>query len=486
MARRYASILFAASLGTAGMATAEQAAPSSPYAFQGGFPTPEAAAASQDDTDLARAVTAYRFFYPTVSMEASFVGTRAAGAKDNVGAMILAGAPRHLLFTGNSDTPYSGGVVNLAETGPFVIDLPAGPYLGIINDHNYGWVADIGLPGPDAGKGGKHLILPPGYDGAVPDGYFVARSPTNEVILAARAIPPGGDMAKGLELQRKVSFYPLSQAANPPAPEFRDRTDEKIDVTPLAWEDNIAFWQHLNDVIQSETVIPEFSTMYGMLAMLGIEKGKPFAPDARMTAILERAAKTGRDQMLVAGFASSRTDRFVWDDRRWEYATLVPDNGAFERPTGIDLEARDRWFSQAVGMSPKMVLRVEGAGSLYWLGLRDKAGAYLDGGKTYRLSLPNPVPAGLFWSVTVYDARTRSQIQTDQDKAALRSMVEFKDGGETGTSDLYFGPEAPAGQEGHWIRTIPGEGWFVYLRLYGPTGPAFDGSWRPGDFERVE
>ena len=109
--------------------------------------------------------------------------------------------------------------------------------------------------------------------------------------------------------------------------------------------------------------------------------------------------------MLIAGFASSRPDRFVWPDRKWEYATLRYENGDFELPTGIDLEARDRWFSQAVGMSPKMVLRTPGAGSLYWLGLRDKDGAYLDGGKTYRLSVPQPVPQKLFWSVTVYDRR---------------------------------------------------------------------------------
>jgi len=225
--------------------------------------------------------------------------------------------------------------------------------------------------------------------------------------------------------------------------------------------------------------------MYGMLAMLGIEKGKPFAPDPRMKSILERAAKAGRAQMLVAGYASNRPDRFVWPDRKWEYATLRWENGDFELPTGIDLEAHDRWYSQAVGMSPKMVLRVEGAGSLYWLGLRDKNGAYLDGGKTYKLSIPQPVPQKLFWSITVYDAETRSQIQTDQDKAPLRSLVELKNVPTTGTTDLYFGPGAPAGQERQWIKTNPGKGWFVYLRLYGPDGPAFNGSWKPGDFEEV-
>jgi hypothetical protein len=126
-----------------------------------------------------------------------------------------------------------------------------------------------------------------------------------------------------------------------------------------------------------------------------------------------------------------------------------------------------------------------GAGSLYWLGLRDKKGAYLDGGKAYKLRVPQPVPQQLFWSVTVYDSGTRSQIQTDQDKAALRSLVELKDVATTGATELYFGPTAPAGHEGRWIKTTPGKGWFVYFHLYGPEGPAFDGRWRPGDFEEV-
>ena len=106
------------------------------YEFKGGFPTPEAAQKSIDDTDFARAVTAYRFFYPTVSMEGTMQGQRNAGAVDNKSALILAGGPRHVLFTGNSDTPYMGAVLNLKEAGPVVIDLPPGPYLGIVNDHN--------------------------------------------------------------------------------------------------------------------------------------------------------------------------------------------------------------------------------------------------------------------------------------------------------------------------------------------------------------
>ena len=456
------------------------------YAFKDGYPTPDAARQANEDTDFQRAVTAYRFFYPTVSMEGVMQGTREAGVEDNKAAIMMACGPRHIMFTGNSDTPYMGGTVNLQQTGPVVIELPPGPYLGIVNDHNFGWIADIGLPGPDAGKGGKHLILPPDYKGDAPASYYTARSKTNFILIGARALPTGGDFKGALDAQRKVKIYPLSQAANPPPLTFVDKTNDKVDITLLRWEDNFQFWDTLNKVVQEETAVDEFRPMYGLLAALGIEKGKPFAPDARMKGILERATKAGRDQMLIAGYASTRPDRLVWPDRKWEYSTLVYQNGDFELPTAIDLEARDRWFSQAIGMSPKMVLRTAGAGSLYWLGLRDKTGAYLDGGKTYKLGVPQPVPEKLFWSVTVYDARTRSQIQTDQDKAALRSLVELKDVPKTGTTDLYFGPTAPAGKEAAWIKTAPGSGWFVYFRLYGPTGPAFDGSWKPGNFEEVK
>jgi hypothetical protein len=460
------------------------------YEFRGGFPAPETAERIRDEQDFQRAIQAYRFFYPTVSQEAVFQGTRDTGVEDNKGGFLMACGPRHLIFTANSDTPYLLAVLDLKQAGPMVIELPAGPYLGVVNDHHFRWVKDLGLPGEDAGKGGKHLILPPGYHGEVPKGYYVARSNTNLVFFGTRALPQGGDIKAALGAQRRIKVYPLAQRASPPAYEFVDKTGETVDVTLLHWEDNLQYWEKLHKVLQEEPALEEFRPMYGVLAALGIEQGKPFAPDARMKAILERAAKAGRDQMLVAGFASSRPDRMVWDGRKWEWAALRYENGDFELPTGIDVEARDRWFSQAIGVSPKMFLRTPGAGSLYWLGLRDKDGAYLDGGKTYKLTVPLPVPAKLFWSVTVYDAATRSQVQTDQDKAALRSLFELKAATPTlalGSEavDLYFGPAAPAGKESHWIKTNPGEGWFTYFRLYGPEGPAFDGSWKPGDFEEA-
>jgi hypothetical protein len=172
------------------------------------------------------------------------------------------------------------------------------------------------------------------------------------------------------------------------------------------------------------------------------------------------------DQMRVASLAGRRPDRVAWPDRKsWEWVTLVPQNGTFDAPTYVDLDARAIWFWQATFESPAMFRRQASSGSVYWFAARDKTGAFVDGGKLYKLTIPQPVPAAPFWSVTVYDPDTRSQIQTDQGKAALRSVVELKDAATTGTTDLYFGPNAPAGKEGRWIKTTPGKGWFVYLRL---------------------
>jgi hypothetical protein len=204
-----------------------------------------------------------------------------------------------------------------------------------------------------------------------------------------------------------------------------------------------------------------------------------------MRAILEKAARLANDQMRVVSFADRRPDRSAWPDRQWEWATLRPENGTFDLPTHKDLDARTKWFYQAQIESPAMFRRTAAAGSLYWLGVRDGSGAYLDGARTYKLTVPQPVPAKLFWSVTVYDPLSRSEIATDQDKAALRSLFELKD--KTGPSvDLYFGPVAPAGKEGQWIKTIPGKGWFTYFRIYGPEAAAFDGTWKPGDFVEVK
>jgi hypothetical protein len=392
--------------------------------------------------------------------------------------------PRHVGFTLNSDTPYGGMLLDL-NVGPLVIEIPPGPLLGAVLDINQRWVADMGVPGPDGGKGGKHLLLPPGYEGDVPDGYHVARATSFQVIAGMRALPEAGDVQGAIKRLQTIKVHPLDTATPWTAPTWIDQTPMPQDQTPTKIEDTLEYWQMLHEIVNAEPPLQDERSHYGDLAALGIVKGQPFNPDERMKGILEQAAKQGSAQMRVESFADQRPDRMVWPDRQWQWAALRFENGTWDTADYRDTHAADKWFYQAIATSPAMFRRDPAAGSLYWLGLHDKGGDYLDGGKSYKLSVPLPVPNRLFWSVTVYDAETRSQIQTDQAKAALRSLFELKN--LTGESvDLYFGPDEPAGHEDRWIKTTPGKGWFVYFRIYGPQPSAFDGTWKPGDFELSE
>jgi len=453
------------------------------YGFAGGYPTPETVRRAYDEADLNRAVQAYRFFYPSVSIMATWKGNLRAGMVANKVFGLLEGTPEQYVFTPNSDTPYSGLPLDVSD-GPMVLEFPPGPLMSTANDLNQRWVIDMGLPGPDKGRGGKHLVLPPGYDTGIPAGFNVGRPTTNRVLVLLRALPRGKDMAGAIELMKSVKVYRLGQ--DPEAPEWVDLTQKADeDFTPVPWEDNLTYWEVLAELINSEPSFGEFRAHYGDLAELGIAKGRPFEPDERMRGILTRAAVMGHAQLAAQSFADRRPDRVVWPGTQWEWAVLRPENGTFDTPDYADVYARQKWFYQAQIESPAMFARAPGAGSLYWLCTRDSTGFYLDGTKSYTLEVPQPVPATLFWSLTVYDARTRSEIRTEQNRAAIRSMFEL--GGLTGAEPvrLYFGPELPPDgvDDGRWIQTLPGVGWFVYFRIYGPERPAFNRDWQLPDFQ---
>lgn len=401
---------------------------------------------------------------------------------------IMDSNPKQRVFTTNADTPYGPLLLDLG-IGPIVIELPPGPLIVCSIDINQRWVADMGLPGPDAGKGGKggkHLLLPPGFnDPPRSKTYYVHKASSNRQIVGIRSLPVNGDVPAAKARLRTIKIYPLDPATDWPEPQWLDVTDREQDGTPTQYEDQFHYWEVLKEAIDAEPAYEGYHTQYGELATLGIEKGKPFNPDARMRGILEAAAQQGIAQMRAQSFADRRPERIVWPNRKWEWASLRFEDGDFNTAYFLDTTAREKWFYQAIGASPAMFRRDSQAGSLYCLGLRDSTGAYLDGAKTYRLSIHLPVPGKLFWSVTVYDAATRSQIRTEQNKAALRSLQELRDLGSDASVELYFGPEAPAGKEAFWIHTAAGRGWFVYFRIYGPEAAAFDGSWRPGDFEAI-
>lgn len=457
----------------------------SPYRFPGGFPDAATIDAAYDASDLARAIQCYKHFFPLISGASIFVGQAAVGVRLNEVFGYMDTRPAQAGLTLNSDTPYGGPLLDL-HVGPLVVEIPPGLIVGAILNYDQSWITDVGIPGRDGGAGGSYLLLPPGYDGDVPDeGYFVAQAQSHKLVVGLRGIPKDGDVAGAIALLQTVVVRPLDPSTPWTEPRWIDMSGAPQDTSPNPVQGSIRYWELLHAALQDEPPRAPDIAHESELAVLGILRGHDFTPDERIRRILERAATEADAQMRVQSLADRRPDRVAWADRQWEWVSLRPDNVFFQIDGRTDVDALDTWFYQAIASSPAMFRRLPGGGSVYWFGGRDGEGAYLDGGRDYTLTIPTPVPAGLFWSVTVYDAATRSQIDTDQGNAALRSLFELSGSTDGAQVELRFGPEQPADGADRWVKTLPGRGWFVYLRLYGPSAAAFDGSWRPGDFVAV-
>jgi hypothetical protein len=253
-------------------ALGESGPESSAYEFPGGNPSPQTAQRAYDDADLNRAVQAYRFFFASVSGLAIFKGNEALGVRANSVFGTLATEPKHVGLTLNSDTPYAPLLLDLRD-GPMVIELPPGPLICVAMDVNQRWVADMGLPGPDQGRGGRHVILPPGYHGDIPEGYHAGWSTSYRVLGGIRALPAGGDVKAATELLTTVKVRPLNPAAGWTEPTWLDLTPEPQDTTPGRWEDNLGFWEALHEVIDTEPPLDGYRAAYGEPAALGIAKG---------------------------------------------------------------------------------------------------------------------------------------------------------------------------------------------------------------------
>jgi len=265
-----------------------------------------------------RAVQAYRFFYPSVSIMATWNGNLRAGMVANKVFGLLEGTPKQFVFTPNSDTPYSGLPLDVAD-GPMVLEFPPGPLMSTANDLNQRWAMDMGLPGPDKGPGGRHVVVPPGYDGEVPEGFNVGRPTTNRVLVLLRALPRGKDMATAVALMKSVKVYRLGQ--DPVEPQWVDLTQKADeDFTPVPWEDNLTYWEVLAELLNSEPPFAEYRAHYGDLAELGIAKGLDFAT-ARWSGRRHLASDPPRRRLVcLLPDLRSRTARL----RRWLAAPRFP------------------------------------------------------------------------------------------------------------------------------------------------------------------
>jgi hypothetical protein len=455
------------------------------FEFKGGYPAGDTAARLRDALLFNRAVEAYLVQMHGVSWYRVWKGVgEAEGGTPNQVVLwenLMDGAT--LLLTGNCETVYGLCAIDLKRDGPVVIEAPA-MLLGGISDLWQREIMGIGPTGRDKGKGGKFLLLPPDHDGDAPDGYMAAKSQTFSVVFGVRGFQAqGGGTAQAVSLLKTTRIYPLSKAANPPANAFVNGSRKEIDTI---FADSGQYFEDLAGMIAREPHdrIPSHERF--QLAAIGIEKNKPFAPDAARKALLDEAARFAAAAARTNSFDSDDPARLVYSDRAWEWA-FIGGSADWDSQGYVNTDRRAGFAYIAIGMSPAMVEKHVGTGSQYLWTPRDAGGQFLDGSKRYRLHIPPNIPVKNFWSVVAYDADSRSILRSGQPFPSISSYTKPVANAD-GSIDITFAPDAPAGggQDRNWIQTAPGKGWFTLFRFYGPLEPFFDQTWRPDDIVEVK
>jgi hypothetical protein len=449
--------------------------------FFDGLPSAKTVEKAYDHLDFMRGTRVFLDALPIASLYAMREGLREVGVVDGtVGIFENLMDSKSLFLTPNTESVYAMTWLDLKD-GPVVVES-APNTLGIVDNFWFDYVADLGNAGPDKGQGGKFLFLPPGYEGEVPDGYHTYRSATFGNILLWRGFLVNGEPKPAVEsMKQHIRIYPLAQRESPPEQKFVNLSGREFNTIHA---NDFTFFEEVHQVVQEEPAEGVDPEILGLLASIGIEKGKPFAPDARMKAILTDAAAVGNATARATVFATRDPESYFYEGSAWKTG-FIGGSHEFKRDGVRLLDGRTLFFYYATMVTPAMALKMVGVGAQYGGAMVDDDGKPFDGGRTYHLNLPVDVPAKDFWSLVVYDNQTRSMLQTDQQFPSLnsdRGVVQNEDG----STDVYFGPEAPAGKENNWIQTVPGKGWNTILRLYGPLESFYDKSWKPGDPELVE
>lgn len=489
--------------------------------FRDGVPSPEAARKVFDTLDFTRGLNVFNNSFRGASAYAIRKGFLSIGAEDNTVVIFSDLMDSQSLFlTANADTVYYLAVVDLTQ-GPMVVEQPP-EGLGTINDMWFSWVIDVGFPGPDRGQGGKYLIVPPGYDGPLPEGgFYIAHARTARALYAARAFLADDDPKPTVaSIKKNIKIYPytaggvgtsiatalegrvrLERNLTVPETKFVEASGKAFNTIPPS---DFSFFEMINENLQQEPVNSYDVELTGQLAAIGIVKGKPFKPDARMKAILADSAAAGNatGRSLNWRFSEAHPNwayypGSAWSNMLWQgganFETPPPvfeKNGLFKpfAPTGArTLDSRTAFYFAYTLDSPGMIMRIPEVGSQYLMGFLDADKEPFDGAKTYKVTLPPNIPAGKFWSFTVYDNQTRSMLVTPQRFPRAGSQTYPSPAAEPnadGSTTVYFGPKQPERvKRGNWIQTMPGKGWFTILRLYSPLEPFFAKTWRPSEIE---
>ena len=384
-------------------------------------------------------------------------------------------------LTANNQTPYSTVLMSTRD-GPVVLDIPpASDRAAIFGSAVDIWqvpVADFGPAGTDQGMGGRYLFLPPGYDDPVPEDYFVVPMDTYNVLVALRLIPLGGaGFEETAEYAMNIRAYPLSEADSPPAGEYIDIAGKRV---PTLVVYDVSLYEDIVTVLDEEPLLERDKVMGGMLASIGIERGKAFDPQGTTRDALEQAVHDAKEYLDFLFDTPGYAFENRWPDRQWMDIRLPSEDGfVFDEGDYLLLDARAAVFHFAT-FAPRRL----GSATANIVATRDSGGALFSGDGSYSLTVPADVPARDFWSVIAYSFDTKAFIYNDLDRVGFSSYdMSSMAVNEDGSVDLHFGATPPEGLESNWIPTA-GEDFFIMFRFYGPQDAFFDKSWVLADVVR--
>ena len=457
-------------------------APYGDVEIQHNYITDESSQKLFDAMDFQRASQAYIWSIPLVGMHAwhkeqdKNYGTGELG----VFAVLESLKEKRGIVTGNLTTPYILSFYNL-NNGALVVDYPSGATAGAVLDYWQRPIADLGLTGPDQGKGGKYIIVGPEEDVKKykKDGIFVYQSPTNNIMFGLRLVDPDPEFAKTFKASIKMGTF--GEEMKPCV--FNENIDKEWSGTPYR---GIDYWKALNEVIQDEPVREQDKVWMAMLEPLGIVKGKAFKPDERQTKILVKGAAMG--ELMTRNLQiNPRFAHVYWKGTNWykSFDFTIPQITDYK----VELDERAVWFYEAITSTEGMVNPVVGKGQVYMTTKKDSDGNLFRADKSYKLRVPKDVPVEQFWSVVLYSEQTRRPYDnggTEIKDIALNSRMKQLQYNEDGSVDIYIGAKALKGMESNFLKTVDKDGWFIYFRLYAPTESFFDKSFTLPDFEIVE
>jgi hypothetical protein len=457
--------------------------------YGGNSPDEEEAQQLRDELFYNHAIHAYLTMQPALNVIGIRDGNQATfGAGYNVLPIWKDRMDsRTWIPTPNADVIYTMGFLDLKETGPLVVAAPPA-VIGMFTDFFQRTLTDVGAMGPDRGRGGLYLLLPPDYQGHVPKGYFTFTSSTYNVFLFFRTImekgEDGPDPAPAVATAEKTRVYPLWEEEKTVKPmEFPNASGKRID---LMYPTDSTYWDKLKAFVDYEPYAAIAPETRGVLAAIGIIKGKPFTPTARQKKQLEKAVLMA-PKMILAQRMGGRTDKrhLYYDDRQYE-RVWAAGTAEFMQESYLDVNARAQFFQYAFSSAPAMVQRTIDLGAKFPFTFRDADGNFTNGSHHYKLHLPAGIPAKLFWAVSLYNINDGSFLETPQMMPSINGYNKTVTN-EDGSLDLFFGPTLPEGApDSNWIQTIEGRNFLTAVRLYGTEIEFFDQTWKPDDVVKLK